>query len=84
MVGVVGQRDNTGSVPHSLQTGMGPGIIVLQEKTFFLCSDSGSWSFQLRQHLNAVVRVDGLCGLQEIQKDQLFPFPKDSAHHFTN
>jgi len=39
-----------GSVLHSLQTGMGPGIIVLQEKrVVLLWPDSGSLSLQLNQ-----------------------------------
>jgi hypothetical protein len=71
------------NVLYGLQTGMGPGIIVLQEKGFLLWPDSGNSSLQLSQHCSVAVRVDGLSGFKEIQKDHPFPIPKDSAHHFT-
>lgn len=34
-------------------------------------------SLQFRQHCNGLIRVDGLPNFQEIQKDHLFPIPKD-------
>jgi len=72
------------SVLHGLQTGMGPGIIMLQQKGYILLwPDSGNSSLQLSQCRNVAVRVDGLSGFKEIQKDHPFRIPKDSAHHFT-
>ena len=72
------------SVLHGLQTGMGPGIIMLQQKGFILLwPDSGNSSLQLSQCRNVAVRGDGLSGFKEIQKDHPFHIPKDSAHHFT-
>jgi len=35
------------------------------------------------EHCSVAVRVDGLSGFQEIQKDHPFPIPNDSVHHFT-
>jgi hypothetical protein len=73
-----------GNVLHGLQTGMGPGVVMLQEKgCLLLWPDSGNLSLQLSQHFDVAVRVDGLSGFKEIQKDHAFPIPKDSAHHFT-
>jgi len=74
------------NVLHGLQTGMGPGIIVLQEKgSLLLRPDSGNSSLQLSQSRDVAVRVDdGLSGSKEIQKDRPFPIPKGSAHHFTH
>ena len=73
------------NVLHGLQTGMGPGVIVLQEKgCLLLWPDSGNSSLQLSQRRNVAVRDDGLSGFKEIQKDHPFPIPKDSAHHFTH
>jgi len=71
------------NVLHGLQTGMGPGVIALQEKgCLLLWPDSGNSSLQLSQRCNVAVRVDGLSGFKEIQKDHPFPIPKDIAHHF--
>ena len=43
--------DKIGSVLHDLQTGTGPGVIVLKEKgSSLLWPDSGSLSLQLCQH----------------------------------
>jgi len=73
------------NVLHSLQIGMWPGIIVLQEKGCLLpWPDSGNSSFQFSQRHDVAVRVDGLSRFKEIQKDHSFPIPKDSAHHFTH
>lgn len=52
-------------------------------KVFFvdlLQPDSGSLSLQLNQCRDGMVRVDGLFGFQEIQKDHCFSIPKDCAH----
>jgi len=69
---------------HGLQTGMGPGLFVLQEKDcLLLWPDFGNLSLQLSQRRDVAVRVDGLSGFKEIQKDHPFPFSRDSAHHFT-
>ena len=62
---------------HGLQTGMGPGVIVLPEKgCFLLWPDSGNSSLQLGQSRDVAVIVDGLSGFKEIQKDHPFPLPK--------
>jgi len=75
---------NIDNVLHGLQTGMGPDVIMLREKgRLLLWPDSGNLSLQLSQRHNVTVRVDGLSGLKEIQKDHPFRIPKDSAHHFT-
>ena len=51
----------TGNVLHSLQTGMGPGIIVFLEKRCLLrWPDSGSLRIQINQHPDVVVRIDDL------------------------
>ena len=47
-----------------------------------LWPDSGILSLQLSQHCKVAVRVDGLSGFQEIQKDHPFPIPTDTAHPF--
>ena len=71
-------------VLHGLQTGMGPGVILLQEKgCLLLWPDSGNSSLQLSQRRNRAVRFNRLSGFKEIQKDSPFPKPKDNAHHFT-
>ena len=73
------------NVLHSLQTGMGPGVIALQEKgCLLLWPDSVNSSLQLSQRRDVAVRDDGLSGFKEIQKDHPFPIPKDNAHHFTH
>ena len=57
---------------HGLQTmgGVGAGVIMLQEKGYRpLWPDSGSLSLQLRRYHDALVRVHGLSGILEIQKD---------------
>ena len=72
------------SVLHGLQTGMGPGVTVLQEKgCLLLWPDSGNSSLELGHRRDVAVRVDGLSGFKEIQKDHPFPIPKHSAHHFS-
>jgi len=63
---------------------MGPGIIVLQEKSCLVWPDSVTASLQLRQQLVVVFRTDDLSGFQEIQKDDPFAIPKDNEHHFTH
>ena len=61
---------------HGLQTGMGPGVILLQEKGCLLFwPDSGNSSLQLSQRIDVVVRVDGLSGFKEIQKDHSLLIP---------
>jgi len=46
---------------HDLQTGMGPGVILLQDEgCLLLCPDSGNSSLQLSERPDAAVRVDGL------------------------
>ena len=68
---------------HDFQTGMRPGVNVLPEKEcLLLWPDSGSLSLQFSQHHSEVVTVDGLSGFQEIQKDDPFAIPKESAHDF--
>jgi len=52
-----------GDVLHNLQNGLGPGIVMLQERVcLLLWPESGSSSLQLSQHHNVVVRVDDLLG----------------------
>ena len=59
---------------------MGPGIIMLQDKSFLLLwPHSGSLSLQLSQ----CCRGDCSTRFQEILKDNPTPIPKDGAHHFT-
>lgn len=83
MVGMVG-LSKTGKVHHGLWTGMGPDIIMLQEKScLLLWPDLRNSSLQLSQHCDVMVTADGLSGFQEIQKDHPFPIPQDSAYHFT-
>ena len=66
------------------RSGMGPSVIVLQEKVcLLLWPDSGNSSLQISQRRDVAVRFYGLSGFKEIQKDNLFPTPKGSAHHFT-
>jgi len=70
--------------PGGLQTGVEPGVIVLQEKgCLLLWPDSGNSSLQLSQRRDVAVRADDLSGFKEIQKDHPFLIPKNSAHHFT-
>ena len=72
------------NVLHGLQTGMGPGVILLQEKgCLLLWPDSGNSSLQLSQRRDIAIRFDRLSGFKEVQKDSPFPKPKDNAHHFT-
>jgi hypothetical protein len=55
------------NVLHGLQTGMGLGIIVLQEKGCLLpLPNSINSSLQLSKIRDVAVRVDGLSGLKEI------------------
>jgi hypothetical protein len=62
---VVGQTSQT--LQHGLQTGRGPGIIVLQEKScLLLWPDPGNLGIQLSQCCDVAVRVDGLSRFQEI------------------
>jgi len=50
----------TDSVLDGLQTGMGPGVIMLKEKgCLLLWPDSGNSSLQLSRHRDVEVRVDG-------------------------
>jgi len=61
------------NVLHDLQTGIGPGIITLQEKScLLLCPDPGNSSLQLCQCRDVAVRVDGLCGFKKSKKITLF------------
>lgn len=60
---------------HGLQTDMGRGVTVLQERgCLLLWPDSVSLSLQLSQHWDRAAKVDGLAEYQEIQKD--YPFLK--------
>jgi len=70
------------NVLHGLQAGIGPGVILFQEKGFLLWPDSGNSSIQLNKRRDVAVRVEGLSGFKEIQKDQPFPISKASAHQF--
>ena len=72
----------TDDVLHGLQTITRPGFIMLQEKgCLLLWPDSESLSLHLSLHYSVAVRVDGLSGFQEIQKDNPFPIPKNSIYH---
>ena len=56
------------NVLHGLQIGVGPGVIVLQEKgCLLLWPDSGNSSLQLDQRRNVAIRIDGLSGFKGIQ-----------------
>ena len=56
---------------------MDPGVTVLQEKGCLLpWTDSRNLSLQLSWCHDVLVRVDGLSGFQEIQKDHLFLYQK--------
>ena len=71
-------RRSRKNVLHGLQTGMGSGVVVLQEKgCLLLWPDSGNSSFQLSQRRDVAVRVDGLSGFKEFQKDHPFPIPEE-------
>lgn len=72
-----------GSVLHSLQTVLGPGVIVSQDKSCLLCPDWWSLSLQLSLCHDVAVVVDGLSRFHEIWKSHPFPISKDSAHYFT-
>jgi len=62
MVGEVGQSSQDWQCAPVFQTGMGPGIITLQEKGCLLFwPDSGNLNIQLTLHCSVAVRVDGLC-----------------------
>jgi hypothetical protein len=66
-VGEVGQS-KLSNVLQGLQTGIGPGFIVLQEKGCLLFwPDPGNLGLQFSQRRDVAVRVDGLSGFQEIQ-----------------
>jgi hypothetical protein len=53
-------------MPHGLQIGMEPGVILLHEKgCLLLWSDSGNSGLQLSQRHDVAVRVDGLSGFQK-------------------
>jgi hypothetical protein len=72
----------TDNVLHGLQTGMGPGVIVLQDKgRLLLWLDSGNSSLQPSQRRDVAFRFDVLSGFKKIQKDHPFPIPK--AVHIT-
>ena len=59
----------TDNVLYSLQTGMVPGIIILQGKDcLVLGPDSGSSSFQLSQSCSIAVRVDGNPGSRKSRR----------------
>jgi len=65
------------NVLHGLQTGMGPGIIALQEKgSLLLWPDSGNLSLQLSQRRDVVVRVDGYLGSTKSRSITLSLFQK--------
>jgi len=65
------------NVLHDLQTGMGPGVNVLQEKgCLLLWPDSGNSTLQLSQHRNVVVRVDGLSEFQGNPEGSPLSYPK--------
>jgi hypothetical protein len=55
------------SVLHGDQTGMGPGVIMLQD-----WPDSGNSVLHLCQHRDVLVRVDCLPGFQEMQEYYAF------------
>ena len=59
----------------------GPALLFCKRKFVFLSVLTLSSSLQLSQHCSVAFRIDGLFEFQEIQKDHLFPIPKDSAHH---
>jgi hypothetical protein len=54
-----------------------------RRKVVFLSGLTGNSGLQLSQRRDVSVRVDGLSGYQEIQEDNAFTIPKDSAHRFT-
>jgi hypothetical protein len=67
------------NVLHVIQTGIGPGIIVLQEKgCLLLWTDSGNSSLQRSQHRNVAVRVDGLS-----RRITITPFLSQKTVHIT-
>ena len=69
---------------YGLQTAMVLSVTVLQEKDCLpLWPDSGSWSLQLCQRRDVVVRVDGLSVFHKIQKGHSFPILNDNTHRFT-
>jgi len=73
-----------GNVLHDLQTGIGPGVILLQEEgCLLLCPDSENSSLQLIERRDVAVRVDGLPDSRKSRKDHPVPIPNDSVHHFT-
>ena len=84
--GVVGQSSpKIGNVLHSLQTGMGPGIITLWEKgCLLLWPSSGSLSLQLSQCRSIVLRADGLSRLLPVARSSklntIFKVPSHQSH----
>jgi hypothetical protein len=76
-VGVVRQFTPKGNVLHGLQTGMEPGVVVLQEKScLILWPDSGNSRLQLSQRRDVAVRVDGCPGSRKSRKITTFLFQK--------
>jgi hypothetical protein len=69
-------QPNSCNVSHGLQTGMEPGVIMLQEEGCLLCPDSGNSGLQLSQGRNVAVRIDGLFVFQEIREAHTFPIPR--------
>ena len=66
----------------TIQTDRGPGATVMQKKEYlFLWPYSESLKLQLSQRHYAVVKVNDLFRLQEIQKDHFFRISK--AAHIT-
>jgi len=73
---------NIDNVLHDLQTGMWPGVILLQEDgCLLLCPDSGYSSLQLSERPDVAVRVDGL---PDSRKSGRFtPFPSQKTVYIT-
>ena len=67
---------------HGLQTGKGPGVVVLQKKDcLFLWPDSGNSSFKLSQRRDVAVRVDGFPGSRKSRR--ITPFLSQKTVHIT-
>jgi len=70
------------NVLHGLQTGMGSGVIVLQEKgCLLLWPDSGNSSLQLSRRRNVAVRVDDFPGSRKSR--MITPFLSLRTVHVT-
>jgi len=61
----------------------GLALSCCKRKVVFVSGLTGNLSLQLSQRRDVAVRVDGLSGFKEIQKEYPFPIPKNGAHHFT-